>query len=54
MRRKARKQFLLCQQHRHVGIVEHERAAFVRILGIDRHIRATCLQDAEQSDHEFE
>ena len=54
MRREIAGKLLLCEQHRHRGIGEHEGAAFLRVIGIDRHIRAARLENAEETNYQFE
>ena len=39
--------------HAELRVLEHERDAFTRILGIERNISAARLEHAERSDHQL-
>ena len=42
-----------CQHHQHLTVAHHVRQALVRMIGIQRHIGPTRLQDPEEADHHF-
>ena len=52
--RKFTQQTLLRQQHRHVGVRQHEGQPVGRIIRIQRHVRAARLQNAQQPDHHLQ
>ena len=43
----------LRHQHGGAGIAEHVGEPIARIVGIERHVGAAGLQDAERPDHEL-
>ena len=49
-RRKMRARRSGGEQHRHLGVFNHQRKAILRIGGIERNIRAACFQNSEQAD----
>ncbi len=52
--RQLREQPLLRQQHRGARLLDHQGEALLRIARVERHVRASGLEDAEQADDHLE